>query len=153
MVRQGPDALGRQARRRAGRTEYMTLRLVVVVGLVAATLAGCGGAMTPRPPTMQVELESTPPGANAVTSLGPACTTPCAVSIPIPTGDFSVSFSLNEYLPMTVPVRVFGSPASVSSPGTTQIEPNPVVAQLQPVAPPPKVAPIRKPKKKPAAPT
>jgi len=50
-------------------------------------------------------------------------------------------------------VRVNGNPAGFLTPGTTRIEPNPVVAELQPIAPPPK--PPRKParpkKPKPAA--
>ena len=100
---------------------------------------------------MEIALESNPPGANAMTSLGPGCTTPCAVSVPLPTGEFSVSYTLNDYQPVTVPVRVFGSPASLGGPGTTAIDPNPVIAQLQPIAPPPKPAPVRK-KPKPPAP-
>jgi hypothetical protein len=95
---------------------------------------------------MRIELQSTPPGADARTSLGPGCTTPCAVDVPIPEDDFSVSYALNDYLPATVQVRVRGSKASLGSPGTTNIDPNPVIAELQPVPPPPK--PIR-PKKKP----
>ena len=104
---------------------------------------------------MEIGLESTPPGANAATSIGPGCTTPCPVTVPIPTGDFTVSFTLNEFQPMTVPVRVFGSPASLGGPGTTAINPNPVIAQLQPIAPPPpppRPARPKKPKKPPPAP-
>lgn len=101
---------------------------------------------------MQVELESTPPGADARTSMGQSCRTPCTVNIPIPETDFSVSYTLNDFLPVTIPVRVSGNPAGFLTPGTTRIEPNPVVAELQPIAPPPK--PPRKPsrpKPKPAA--
>jgi hypothetical protein len=101
---------------------------------------------------MEIGLESNPPGANAATSIGPGCTTPCAVTVPIPTGDFTVSYTLNDYQPMTVPVRVFGSPASLGGPGTTAINPDPVIAQLQPIAPPPKPVPVKKkPKKSPPA--
>jgi hypothetical protein len=92
---------------------------------------------------MQVDLESTPPGADARTSTGSGCKTPCSVSVPIPETDFSVSFTLNDFKPVTIPVRVSGSAAGFLAPGTTRIEPNPVVAQLEPVAPPPK--PARKP--------
>jgi hypothetical protein len=91
---------------------------------------------------MQIDLESTPPGADARTSMGAGCMTPCSVSIPIPETDFSVSFTLNDFKPVTVPVRVSGNPAGFLTPGTTRIEPNPVVAQLEPVAPP---KPARKP--------
>ena len=101
---------------------------------------------------MQIALESTPPGATAVTTLGPACTTPCAVTVPIPTNDFAVNFTLNDFQPMTVPVHVSGAPAGFMSPGTTDINPNPVVAQLTPLAPPLRPPrPMRLAKKKPAA--
>ena len=120
----------------------------MVAGL---SLAGCSSA--PRQPMLALGLESNPPGADAVTSLGPGCKTPCTVTLPIPSGDFTVSYSLNEYQPTSVPVRVFGNSAGVLSPGTTRLEPDPVVAQLQPIAPPPKPPPVRRPKpKKPPAP-
>jgi hypothetical protein len=98
-------------------------------------------------------LESNPPGADAVTSLGPGCKTPCTVTLPIPAGDFTVSYTLNDYQPATVPVHVFGSPAGVLSPGTTRLDPDPVVAQLQSIAPPPKPPPVhrQKPNKPPAS--
>ena len=102
---------------------------------------------------LELGLESNPPGADAVTSVGPGCKTPCTVTLPIPTGDFTVSYTLNDYQPTTVPVRVFGGPAGVLSPGTARLDPDPVVAQLQSIAPPPKPPPARrqKPKKPPAS--
>jgi hypothetical protein len=103
---------------------------------------------------MELGIESTPPGANAVTSLGPGCTTPCTVTLPMPSGDFTVNYTLNEYQPATVAVRVFGNPAGLGSPGTTRLDPDPVVAQLQPIAPPPPPPRVRKkppPKKPPPA--
>ena len=101
---------------------------------------------------MQIELESTPPGADARTSMGQSCTTPCAVNVPIPETDFSVSYTLNDFQPVTVPVRVSGSQAGFLSPGTTRIDPNPVVAELQPIAPPPKPARTSMRPKKPTKP-
>lgn len=126
------------------------MRSVITIAVAGLCLAGCASA--PRPPMMQIDLESNPPGAIAATSIGPSCTTPCAVTVPIPTGDFTVSYSLNDYQPMTVPVRVTGAPAGLMSPGTTDINPNPVVAQLQSIAPPPKPAAVRKKKPKPPPP-
>jgi hypothetical protein len=121
----------------------------ITIAVTGLCLAGCSSA--PRPPMMEIALESNPPGANAATSLGPSCTTPCAVDVPIPSGDFTVSYTLNDFQPLTVPVRVFGSPASFGSPGTTAINPNPVIAQLVSIAPPPKPLPARKKPKKPPA--
>jgi len=118
------------------------MRRVIVLAITGLSLAGCSSTPN-RQPSMQVELESTPPGADARTSMGQSCRTPCTVNIPIPETDFSVSYTLNDFLPVTIPVRVSGNPAGFLTPGTTRIEPNPVVAELQPVAPPPK--PARKP--------
>src|SRR5580692_7804728 len=115
---------------------------VVAIAVTGLSLAGCSSAPN-RPPAMEIQLESTPPGADARLSTGQSCTTPCAVNIPMPDTDFSVSYTLNDFQPVTVPVRVSGNPAGFLTPGTTRIEPNPVVAELQPVAPPPK--PPRKP--------
>ena len=120
------------------------MRRVIALAITGLSLAACSST-PPRQPAMQVDLESTPPGADARMSTGQGCTTPCSVNIPVPETDFSVSFTLNEFKPVTVPVRVSGNPAGFLAVGTTRIEPNPVVAQLEPVAPPPKPKPARKP--------
>jgi hypothetical protein len=120
---------------------------------VAATLslAGCSSFSTdyfkPTPPTMQLQLESTPAGAEARTSVGPSCKTPCSVSVTVPEGGFSVSYNLNQFQPVTVPVQVSGNPGSFFTPGTTKIDPNPVVAQLQPMVTPKSVRQSMRPKK------
>jgi hypothetical protein len=109
------------------------MRRVIAIAVSRLNLAGCS-SFSPTPPTLQIQLESTPPGADARTSMGQGCKTPCAVNVPIPETDFSVSYTLNDFQPVTVPVRVSGSQAGFLSPGTTRIDPNPVVAELQPVA-------------------
>ena len=128
------------------------MRRFIALAVIGLSLAGCSST-PPRQPAMQVDLESTPPGADARTSMGASCKTPCAVNVPLPDADFSVSYTLNDFQPVTVPVRVNGNPAGFLTPGTTRIEPNPVVAELQPIAPPPKPArkPARPKKPKPAA--
>jgi len=105
-------------------------------------------AFKPTPPTVQVQLDSIPSGADAKTSAGPACKTPC--SIGVPASDFSVTFTLNKFLPATIPVQVISVPADVTTPASTSIDPNPVVAELQPAGPVPKSA--RKPPPKPKQP-
>ena len=118
------------------------MRRVIALAVTGLSLAACSSTPS-RQPTMQIDLESTPPGADARTSMGQGCKTPCSVSVPIPETDFSVSFTLNDFKPVSIPVRVSGNAAGFLAPGTTRIEPNPVVVQLEPVAPPPK--PARKP--------
>ena len=68
------------------------------------------------PPTVQVQLESIPQGADAVTSVGPGCKTPCAVAVAAPEGGFSVTYTLNKFQPATVPVQVVYVPGDFTSP-------------------------------------
>jgi hypothetical protein len=111
-------------------------------------------AFRSTPPPVTVQLESAPQGANAVTSLGPGCKTPCSVSVPA-ADSFTVTYTLNKFQPMTVPVQVIRIPGDFSTPASIAVDPNPVVAELQPAGPPPKPVrtPLRpkKPKPKPAA--
>jgi hypothetical protein len=133
------------------------MRRVIVIAVAGISLAGCSSfswdAYKAAPPAVQVQLESTPPGADATTSLGPGCKTPCSVSVPAPDSGFSVTYTLNKFQPVTIPVQVVRIPGDFSAPGSTAIDPNPVVAELQPAAPPPKAARKRvlKPKPKPPA--
>jgi len=106
---------------------------------------------TSKPTTATLTIESDPPGAEARTSLGGTCRTPC--SLPVPVADeLTVSYTLNGYLPQTVSVRPLPSESGFfgSSGSTAQLEPNPVVAELKPVARPPK-PPLPKKKKRPPA--
>jgi hypothetical protein len=125
-------------------------RCVVVVAVAAtgASLAGCAGFF-PGPPSIPIEFQSTPSGAEARTSMGQSCTTPCSVTVPNPEDDFTVSFTRNGFQPMTIPVRITRSAGSALTPPFTSINPNPVAAQLQPIAPPLKPARVRKKKPKP----
>lgn len=107
-------------------------------------------AFKSAPPTVQVQLDSIPSGADAKTSVGPGCKTPCSVAVPAVDGGFTVTYTLNKFLPATVPVQVINLPGDFSTPASTTIDPNPVVAELQPAGPPPK--PVRKRPPKPKQP-
>ena len=120
------------------------VRCVIAIVVASLALAGCSGTLFPGAGTMDIALQSTPAGADAVTSLGPGCKTPCTVAVPSPTEDFSVSFTLQGFQPMTVPVRITRSAGSLMTPPFTSLDPNPVAAQLQPVAPPAKRAKRKK---------
>src|ERR1700730_2499999 len=128
------------------------MRRVILIAVAGLGLAGCSSFSTdyfrPTPPPVTVQLESAPQGANAVTSLGPGCKTPCSVSVPA-ADSFTVTYMLNKFQPMTVPVQVIRIPGDFSTPASTTVDPNPVVAELQPAAPPPRAArkKILKPKK------
>jgi hypothetical protein len=127
------------------------MRRVVVIAVTGASLAGCSSlsldAFKPAPPMVKVALESVPPGADATTSLGPACKTPCAIDVPAPDAGFSVTFASPRFQPITVPVQVIRNPGDFASPPTTITDPSPVFAELKPAAPPPKARKPMRPKK------
>jgi hypothetical protein len=119
----------------------------VVAG--AAGLAACGsmgldlGSGSPRSGVVApLRLESDPPGAEAKTSVGPGCRTPCAVNVPADR-EFTVSFTLNGYIPASESVKpVVPDDGRVDIEAPTQpvveLAPNPVYAELQPAPPPAK---------------
>ena len=128
------------------------MRRVIVIAMAGAGLAGCSSfsmdAFKSTPPTVQYQLDSVHSGADAKTSLGPGFKTPCSVAVPLTDSGFTVTYTMNRFQPVTVPVQVINNPGDFTSPPTTTIDPSPVVAELKPAGPPPK--PVRhapKPKK------
>lgn len=108
------------------------MRVFVIVA-AGITLAGCSSTSNSsswdlfksKPAEATLQLESTPPGATATTSVGPSCTTPCSVTVA--TADsFTVSFALPKYQTETVPVTV-----SAQSGSPPVLDPNPAVADLK----------------------
>jgi hypothetical protein len=93
--------------------------------------------MRSAPAATTMQFESEPAGAEARTSLGQSCRTPCSVAVTA--NDFTVSFTLPGYQPQTVPVRVT---TPEGGEGEARLVPNPVFAELLPAGPPP---PIKKP--------
>jgi hypothetical protein len=138
--------------------------LVRVGALVGAlSVAGCSSwtpswDFLPSMPSLgggtnvSLTIESDPPGADAKTSLGPGCRTPCMLPVPADR-EFSVSYSLNGYLPQSVAVTPRAGDNvrtdSGGGPPTAEVTPNPVYAQLQPAPPP---TPSRKRAPRPRAP-
>ncbi|WRI77093.1 hypothetical protein R3F76_27045 [Bradyrhizobium japonicum] len=132
------------------------MRRFIAIALAGASLGGCSSMswdmFKSAPPTVQVRLESNPPGADATTSLGAGCKTPCSVSVPAPDAPFTVAFALPKYQPTSVPVNVIKNPGDFTTPASVTTDPNPVFAELQPAAPPKPVRKPHRPKKpKPAA--
>jgi hypothetical protein len=88
-----------------------------------------------------LQLESQPAGANAKTSLGPSCRTPC--TLPITAGpNFTVEFTLDGYQPQTVSVEIVRANAR----SDLKLAPNPAKAELVAIPPPekPKPPPTKK---------
>jgi hypothetical protein len=138
------------------------MRRVIVIAAAGVSLAGCSSfswdafkpsldAFKSTPPTVQVQLDSTPQGADARTSLGPGCKTPCSVSVAPPDAAFSVTYTKDKFQPATETVQVVHVPGDFSTPATTNIDPNPVVAELQAESPPKPARKARPRKPKPAA--
>ncbi len=86
------------------------------------------------PPTDVLRVESEPPGADARTSQGQTCRTPCELTVPTDGGDLAVTVQMTGYQPQTLPVSVNNKA------GDSRLQPNPLYVELQPVPPPPKPA-------------
>jgi hypothetical protein len=122
-------------------------RIAAAVGCGFA-LAACSMSMpsfdfSKSDPTTQVlRIESEPPGADARTSQGQTCRTPCELTVPSD-NELAVTVQMTGSQPQTLPVRADGKGG---------LQPNPVYVELLPAAPPPKPAkPAPVAKKKPAA--
>jgi hypothetical protein len=133
------------------------LTRVSVAAVLGCALAGCSGvasnlplsSLLPAPQTdAVVTIDSNPPGALASTSNGGACQTPCALSVPLADA-FTVTYALEGYLPQTVAVRpVPAARTALIDTTPPTLEPNPVMAELQPAPPPPPPPPPPVKKKK-----
>ena len=117
-----------------------------VIAILASgfVLAACSMSMPSMdffksgPSTDVLRVESDPPGADARTSEGQSCRTPCELTVAV-TSDLTVTYSLNGYQPQTSQVR--------TDPDGARLQPNPVFAELQPLKPVPaakKKSPARK---------
>ena len=128
--------------------------MIRVIAVVACgmMLAACSATMPSldflksAPQSETLAIASEPPGAEAKTSLGQSCRTPCQLSVQ-PGSEFSVTLALNGYQSQTVSVR----PEADGS--TPRLAPNPVHVALQAVKPPKKpIATKKTPVARPAAP-
>jgi cell division septation protein DedD len=119
--------------------------IAIVIGGLA--LAACSStpdwmnldALKPAPMMDTVRFESEPPGAEAKTSNGQTCRTPCALALPA-NAPIAVTFTLNGYQPDSENIEPIAN-----SNGLPEFRPNPVQVELTPAPPP------VKPGKKPAA--
>jgi len=97
------------------------------------------------PPTEVLRVESEPPGADARTTQGQSCRTPCELTVAAGS-EMTVSFALAGYQPQTLQVRPDVAPTSYNDTGAGggRLLPNPVYAELQPIKPPAKKKPAAK---------
>src|SRR5215472_4069947 len=71
------------------------------------------------PPTDVLRVESEPPGADARTSQGQTCRTPCELTVPTDS-ELAVTVQMTGYQPQTLPVSVKGNG------GDNRLQPNPL---------------------------
>ena len=140
------------------------MRFLIIVGL---WLFASGCATVTRGTTEQVQILSEPPGAEARTSMGHVCTTPCTLQFQR-RDEFTVTISKPGYLPQDVAVTtrlaaggaagfagnvilggVVGMGVDAATGSTLEHVPNPVSVILEPAggAPPPRRGPPRPSKK------
>jgi hypothetical protein len=116
----------------------MSKARVLVSAGAALLLCACSGwprgagfglfSSTPEmPAAASIDLDSEPQGAEARTSLGATCQTPCTLQVPT-SGAFSVTFTHQGFVEQTVPVQVQPDEEAAS----VKFTPNPVFAQLGP---------------------
>jgi hypothetical protein len=137
------------------------MRRILFAAACGLALSGCSSISTDWLPStslggggVALRLESEPSGAEAVTSAGPGCRTPCTVTVPARDA-IAVTFNLPGYQPQTIPVGVRPpSPGSDSDFATVaELTPNPVFAQLEPASPPTPAKKKTRPKPRTAAKT
>ena len=130
------------------------MKRTVAIAACGLSLAGCAGLGLPSfsvpgfgPPTTTIQFESEPAGAEARTSTGQTCRTPCAQAIA--GTEFTVTFALNGYQSQTIPVRISAATEAVDpNTGTApapRMVPNPVFVELQANPAPPPAARRRAP--------
>jgi hypothetical protein len=111
---------------------------VIAVAACGLALAGCSSlSLNFEPEDVSLAIDSAPPGAEARASNGGVCRTPCTLSVS-GTDDFTVTYTLDGYVPQTIPIRSIQPVRSAMIDLTPpRLEPNPVFAQLEPAPPPP----------------
>jgi len=106
--------------------------VTMVFGLALAGCASGGGSpdwfpnfLEPTP--VSIQFDSKPTGAEATTTTGQSCKTPCALAVP-PDKEFSVTFALAGYQPQTVPVQI--AQPDYQATFQASLQPNPVAVEL-----------------------
>ncbi len=118
----------------------------VICGVALAGCSATGDLMKTATPTVPLQFESEPAGAEVKTSGGQTCRTPCALAVPA--ADMQVTYSLNGYQSQTVAVKLIppedirGGDESGITMTEPRFDPSPVMAELV------KSGPSRRPAKK-----
>ena len=132
---------------------------VIALAACGFALAACSASMPSlnmlksAPSAEALRIESEPPGAEAKTSLGQSCRTPCELTIQT-AGEFSVTLALTGFQPQTLSVRPEAPQVmrdSETAAAAPRLAPNPIYVELQPAPVAPTLKRPLAPKKKPIA--
>jgi hypothetical protein len=123
---------------------------VIAVVACGLSLAACSASMpslsflSSSPPTEALCIESAPPNAEAKTSLGQTCRTPCELKVEA-AKELTVSLTIAGYQPQTVNVRPGTPSGQEPDAAPSRLAPNPIYVELAPVqAAPTKNKPAKK---------
>jgi hypothetical protein len=116
----------------------MKFDLTVALVISGLGLAACGSTQTipgfdafkPKPTTTSLLIQSNPDGADARSSLGGICHTPCTMAI-ASAGDFTISLAHDGYEPQTVTVHSTMSEGGYTTPASPTLDPNVVSVALK----------------------
>jgi hypothetical protein len=120
------------------------VRGVMAIASLGIAVAGCSypswmpswdlNFSSSAPAAATIQVESEPAGADAKSSVGPSCRTPCALSVATVSA-FTVTFSLTGYEPQTISVTPRPPADPRENTGALKFDPDPVYAQLEPLPP------------------
>jgi hypothetical protein len=126
--------LSNMHRRRIGSPAPGSFLVLVICGLgLAACARSSLDAFKPKPTTTTLLIQSNPAGADARSSLGGTCRTPCTMAIGT-AGDFTISFTRDGYEPQAITVHSTMSEGGYTTPASPTLDPNVVSVALQPQA-------------------
>jgi hypothetical protein len=132
-VRRAAELIAGVGSARAAGRGCIIMGRIIIAALVCGIVSGCSSALPSldffksSPSTETLRIASEPPGAEAKSTSGQSCKTPCELEVQ-PGSDQSITLALNGYQPQTVPLRQDGG-------DTGKLGPNPVIVKLQTLAP------------------
>jgi hypothetical protein len=115
------------------------LLAIAACGFALAACSSSGEMLKTATPTVPLQFESEPAGAEVKTSGGQTCKTPCALAVPA--ADFMATFALTGFEPQTVAVKMMppddlrGDSEVAMGAALPRFDPSPVYAELVKAAP------------------
>lgn len=102
------------------------------LGMAACSSMASFDSLKPKPESTILLIETNPASAEARSSLGRICRTPCTMTIAT-AGDFTISFARDGYEPQTVTVHSTMSAGDYMTAPSPVLDPSPVYVNLEPL--------------------